>query len=254
MIDIHSHILPGIDDGARNLEESLAMLRLAADSGTTDIVATPHVSPDFPNDFDVIQGAFTELSESASGIIALHLGCDFHLTFENLQDFIALPSKYTINNLRYLMVELADYVPFGPVTDALQRILQEGVTPVITHPERNASLQQNPRELASWVARGCLSQVTGQSLLGQFGSRARTAALRFLADGLVHVVASDGHDLVNRPPVLRSAYDFLVESYGKELAEQLCVRNPGAIVRGESIGTGPKPASFWTRLIQRYSS
>lgn len=254
MIDIHSHILPGLDDGARTLEESLAMLRLAVESGTTEIVATPHISPDFPNTVDAIQQSFAQLSECADGMIDLHLGCDFHLTYENLQDFIALPSKYTINNLRYLMVELSDYVPFGPVSEALVRIIQEGVTPVITHPERNPSLQRNIRELAGWVSRGCLSQITGQSVLGEFGSRAKTAAEQFLAEGLVHVVASDGHDLVNRPPSLKGAHDFLAAHYGVEAADQLCIHNPGAIVQGDPVKPLPKPGSFWSRLIQRCSS
>jgi protein-tyrosine phosphatase len=86
MIDIHSHILPGVDDGAPTLDDSLAMLRVAAASGTTDIVATPHASPQFPYDESKIQHAFQLLSEHAQGIINLHLGCDFHLTYANISD------------------------------------------------------------------------------------------------------------------------------------------------------------------------
>lgn len=253
MIDIHSHVLAGLDDGARTLDEALAMLRLAADSGTTDIVATPHISPDFPNTPDSVRLAFSELSEAARGIIRLHLGCDFHLTYDNLQSFLAAPQQYTINNLRYLMVELSDYVPFGPVTEALARILEEGVVPVITHPERNLSLQQNTRALGDWVSRGMLSQITAQSLLGEFGSRARASAQRFLGEGLVHVVASDGHDLVNRPPCLDRGYAFLTRHYGKPLADRLCIENPGIIIRGEELRSQARPSSFWSRLLQRGS-
>ena len=251
MIDIHSHVLPGLDDGARTLEEAVEMLQLAADSGTTDLVATPHISPAFPNEFENVHRVFEELSRSADGILHLHLGCDFHLTYDNLQDFLANPSKYTINNLRYLMVELSDYVPFGPISEALARILEEGVVPVITHPERNPSLQRRSGELAKWVARGCLCQITGQSLLGQFGSRAKTSAQRLLANGLVHVVASDGHDLFYRPPTLQPAYHHIVSHYGQLLADRLCLENPAAIIRGESLPPAIKPLSFWSRLLGR---
>lgn len=229
------------------------MLRFAAESGTREIVATPHVSPDFPNDSDSIHNAFSQLYRAADGIIGLHLGCDFHLTYDNLQQFIAQPDKYTINGLRYLMVELPEYVPFGPVTEALQRILDEGVIPVITHPERNPSLQQNSRELGAWIARGCLSQVTGQSYLGHFGSRAKAAAHRFLMNGMVHVVASDAHDLVHRPPSLKISYDYLSGKYGQDIADQLFRHNAAAIVRGEDVKPVSPPHSFWSRLRQRIS-
>lgn len=248
MIDIHSHVLPGLDDGARTLEEAVEMLRFAAGAGTTDIVATPHISPDFPNDFEEVNRIFGELSRCAEGIVRLHLGCDFHLTYDNLQDFLLNPSKYTINNLRYLMVELADYIPFGPVGEALVRISEEGVVPIITHPERNSSLQRNSGELEAWVARGCLCQVTGQSLLGQFGSRARTMGRQLLRDGLAHVVASDAHDLVNRPPTLQPAYRYITSHYGQILAERLCVVNPKAIIQGEELPSPIRPPSFWSRL------
>jgi protein-tyrosine phosphatase len=249
VIDIHSHILPGLDDGARSFEEAMQMLRLAAESGTTDIVATPHISPAFPNSFDRVSRVFDEVSQSSSGIVRLHLGCDFHLTHDNLQHFLANPTKYTINNRQYLMVELSDYIPFGPVDEALSRISNEGVTPVITHPERNHSLQRNGRQLACWVDRGCLCQITGQSLLGRFGSHAKDMAQHLLKSGLAHVVASDGHDLINRPPTLEHAYRYIVEHYGRPLADQLCVANPTAIILGQPLPPAvAKPVPFWTRL------
>jgi protein-tyrosine phosphatase len=146
------------------------------------------------------------------------------------------------------MVELADYIPFGPVSEALARISEEGVVPVITHPERNSSLQRNGSDLATWVSRGCLCQITGQSLLGQFGSRARVMARQLVKDGLAHVVASDAHDLVNRPPTLQPAYQYIVSHYGQALADRLCIVNPTAIIRGEVLPPSIKPLSFWSRL------
>ncbi len=224
---------------------------MAAASGTTDIVLTPHVSPAFPNDLSTLKQAFADLSVASGGILRLHLGCDFHLTYDNLQEFLAKPANFTINGSRYLMVELPDFVPFSPVSEALSKILEEGVIPIITHPERNPSLQSNTRELSNWVARGCLCQVTGQSVLGKFGSRAAAMALRLIKEGNAHVVASDAHDLVHRPPTLKPAHQFLVSRVGESLADQLCTTNPQAIISGEELPPVMKPLSFWSRMRQR---
>src|SRR5579875_3525067 len=108
MVDIHSHVLPDLDDGSRSVEESLEMLRIAAEAGTTDIVATPHASPQFPFDAVRVRKTFQQLSEECRGVINLHLGCDFHLTFDNVRNCLENPGLYTVNSRSYLMVELPD--------------------------------------------------------------------------------------------------------------------------------------------------
>src|SRR6266852_1354265 len=110
MIDIHSHILPGWDDGPQTLEESLRMLEMAAGSGTTGIVATPHANSQYRFDAGVIQQRFHELTAAAGSLIHLHLGCDFHLSYENVQDELHQPTKYTINSETGLLVELPELV------------------------------------------------------------------------------------------------------------------------------------------------
>ena len=112
MIDIHSHILPGLDDGPRTLDESVAMLRIAARCGTTDIVATPHANLDFAFRPELIRERLDQV-RAASGVDpAIHVGCDFHLSFDNIQDAVAHPTRYTINARQYLLVEFSDLLIF----------------------------------------------------------------------------------------------------------------------------------------------
>ncbi len=246
MIDIHSHILPGLDDGARTLAESLQMLELAARSGTTDIVATPHANAEFPYDGIRIQTCFAQLSEAAQGMIRLHLGCDFHLSYENVQDALRHPDRYTVNNFSYLMVELADLVVTESAGNVLMRLREAGMIPVITHPERNVVIQRKLDTLREWVQQGCLVQITGQSLVGRFGPEAERSAHELVRSGLAHFVASDGHDCRDRPPRLDEAHRNIAQRYGAKVADRLCRENPAAVVAGEELP--PVEARKWWRF------
>ncbi len=235
MIDIHSHILPGLDDGARSVDESLEMLRLAAGSGTTDIVATPHASSQFSFDHARVDESFRDLAERSGGLISLHLGCDFHLTYDNVSDALRNPTKYTINNKQYLMLELPDLVALPIVRQAVRQLISAGLIPIITHPERNLSFQRKIDELAHWIEDSCLVQVTGQSFLGRFGPIAKNIADKLMAAGLIHFVASDAHDCVDRPPDLSKAYKYISSRYGIERADSVCTYNPACVIAGESF-------------------
>jgi protein-tyrosine phosphatase len=158
MVDIHSHILPGLDDGAQSMEESVEMLAIAAAAGTTDIVATPHANAQFRFDPELVRQLFRDLSGRTTVSIRIHLGCDFHLNYDNLLNAIKDPAKYTINNHQYLMVELPDLVALPAVKKALNQLTGAGVIPVITHPERNRSLQAELRELERWVGKARASK------------------------------------------------------------------------------------------------
>jgi protein-tyrosine phosphatase len=250
MIDIHSHILPGIDDGSPSLEISLDMLRMAADNGTTDIVATPHNNMTFPYDGEVIDGLFRRLSDSAAGMIKIHLGCDFHLSVDNVHDALANPAKYTINGKGYLMVELPDLTSLSAMRSVLNRMLETRITPIITHPERNPSVQSHLKDVESWVRDGCLMQVTAQSLTGRFGSRAKSFAESLFQADLVHFVASDAHDCEDRVPILTPAYKIVSQRWGVEKADSLFIYNPAAALIGEPIYAVPNPKkSFLFSLL-----
>src|SRR2546423_14488956 len=108
MIDIHSHILPGLDDGPKTLEEAAAMVRMAADNGITEIVATPHANDEFPYNLQVVQQKISDLMEASNNILRIHRGCDFHLSMKNILDALDQTDKYTINGKCYLLVELPD--------------------------------------------------------------------------------------------------------------------------------------------------
>jgi protein-tyrosine phosphatase len=214
------------------------MLELAVAAGTTDIVATPHSDLEYKFQPELIAQRVAELSKAFKGKPRIYEGCDFHLTFDNIQDALAHPTKYTINHKNYLLVEFSDLMIFNETAEIFARMRNEaGIIPVITHPERNPLLQQRLAQLEQWVAEGCCLQVTAQSLLGRFGNKARQFSLELLKRNLVHFFASDGHDTKHRPPVLKDAFDWMVKHYGLEYAERLFVDNPRAAVAGAPLMT-----------------
>lgn len=251
MVDLHSHILPGLDDGASTFDESVAMLTMAAASGTSDIVATPHCSAQYPFQADRVAQLIGELAERTQGKPTVHAGCDFHLSYDNLRDALANPTKYTINHGPYLLVELPDLVSLSPTRHLLGELLNARIRPIVTHPERNSSLQRELSALKSWVEDGCFLQITAQSLLGSFGVRARQAAHSLMKDKLVHFVASDAHNTEHRPPDLSPAYRYVASRYSPSRAHSLFVANPAAVLTGQVL---PEPAAepnLLARLVSR---
>jgi len=233
MIDIHSHILYGMDDGARTRDDSIAMLRVAAESGTTDLVATPHANLEYRYDPALIRERLEELADASP--VRLYSGCDFHLSFDNIQDAIDHPRKYTINEKSYLLVEFSDMLIFRNTTEIFGRLQDAGMIPVITHPERNGLLRQRIESIEAWIEAGARVQLTAQSLTGIFGSRAEQFCETVLDRGLAHFVASDAHDREHRPPKLDEAHAWLTKRYGESAANLLCIQNPKAALDGEPV-------------------
>jgi protein-tyrosine phosphatase len=235
MIDIHSHILPGLDDGAPDMESALEMLRLAAEHGTTGIVATPHADARYRFDAVDVERRIAELREQAGGGPRIHYGCELHLTPENIQEALHAPSRYTIAHGCYLLVEFSNLLVPKSSGEILKRLSAAGAQPIIVHPERNPILRQRTAELERWVEDGCLLQVTAQSLVGRFGSSAEKAGLQLVAQGLAHCVASDAHDPKRRTPVLDQARRVVRELAGEDVACRLFEANPKAIVNSLPI-------------------
>lgn len=242
MVDIHSHVLYGMDDGARTLEDSVDMMRMAAAHGTTDIVATPHANPRYPFDPLRIRERIAEITEASGGAPRLYSGCDFHLSYDNIQDAIANPRKYTIAQKSFLLVEFSDLIVFHNTADIFARLEEAGMVPVITHPERNPLLRQRIEEIAKWVGGGARLQVTAQSLFGDFGRDALQFSKTLLDRNLVHFIASDGHDCERRPPQLDQAHAWLRKNYGDDLAETLCVTNPRLALEGGELEVAEQSA------------
>ncbi|MBK9166786.1 MAG: exopolysaccharide biosynthesis protein [Bryobacterales bacterium] len=251
MVDIHSHILHGMDDGAKTLEISVAMLEMAAADGITDIVASPHANNDYTFDPDLIEARIRELAAALTVPIRIHRGCDFHLTFDNIEDALRRPDRYTINHRRYLLVEFSDLLIPKTSGEVFERMLAAGIVPVVTHPERNALLRRKWETLENWADAGCLMQVTAGALLGRWGRSAQEFAEKLMDANLAHVIASDAHDAEHRPPVLTPAYERVAKKWGQSRAEALFGANPAAILAGQPLPQpAPEPAQrkwyrFW---------
>jgi protein-tyrosine phosphatase len=249
-VEIHTHVLYGLDDGAKSFEESVAMLEMAASGGTTDIVGTPHSDLTYSFQPELIAERVNELRAATGTRIRLHHGCDFHLHFDNIQDCLEHPSKYTINHKRYLLVEFDNFQISASTSDLLKRIVDKDLTPIITHPERNPILRKRVEEMAGWVRNGCLVQVTAQSFLDRFGKSARQASDELMERGMVHFVASDAHGTEDRTPLLGEAFAYVVDRYGADRATALFCDNPRATLTGEYLDVeDPCPAKkkrwFW---------
>lgn len=228
------------------------MLRQAAESGTTDIVATPHANGEFAFEPDLISQKIAELQNAAGPVPRIHCGCDFHLNVENIHDALAHPAKYAINHGSYLLVEFSDFLIPRTTQEIFDRLQTAGMTPIITHPERNGILCAHLDQLQGWVENGALVQVTAGSLLGVFGRTAKSVATALINRNLAHFVASDAHDTKYRTPVLRDAYQYVEKTWNPDTAKLLFTTAPQAVIEGAEIMLlDPLPSSRkrkWYRL------
>lgn len=245
MIEIHYHLLFGVDDGPKTLEDSVALAEASINEGVTHIVATPHSNHEFTFDAEANREKLAALQDRLGDRVTLGLGCDFHLSYENLEELRRDRSKYTINGKQYLLVEFADASIPATTTDILYDLQVSGLFPIITHPERNPILVHNPRRLTDWIRGGCLVQLTAASLTGRFGRRAKAMSYDLIQKNWVHFIASDAHSVEGRPPVLSEAYQALANDFGKDTAERLCVRNPRAVFYGEQLEWQPEPLNIY---------
>ena len=241
MVDIHSHILPEVDDGPKSWDVSVAMCRAAAADGITHMVATPHANDRYHYDRAYLQGLVVHLQQLVGDSPKISLGCDFHLSYDNIQDALANPTRYAIGDTRYMLVEFSNYSIPEQTTDSFYKLSSAGLTSVITHPERNPILRENPQRVLEWAEMGCVIQMTGSALTGFWGDRSRRAALWLLEHQGVHVLATDAHDLEKRKPVLSTARDAAAAVCGKEVAEALVETNPRAIITNQNLPYRPEP-------------
>jgi protein-tyrosine phosphatase len=240
MVDLHCHILPGLDDGPDKMEESLAMAESAIADGITHVVATPHSSNEFLFDFSQVRRLRDELQSKMGARLKIATGCDFHLNPENLGSLRKNPRQYCINQRDFLLLEFNEFSIPPSMDQTLHEIQLAGVQPVITHPERNGILRSRPERLKKWVRQGCFAQVTGGALTGGFGAGAQQDALRWIGEGLIHFVASDAHNARSRPLRLQPAYNLVLERFGEEKARALFQDNPLAAFEGRELPHVPE--------------
>jgi protein-tyrosine phosphatase len=250
VIDLHCHVLPGIDDGPKTIAGSLALARAAADAGVRTLVATPHVSWHHQNDAEAIGGLVEELRAllGAEGVeLELRAGAEVAMTrIDELDD--AELARLRLGGGEWLLLE----PPFSPIVTGLQEIAQEvrrrGNRVLLAHPERCPAFHRDPRMLGSLVRSGVLTSITAGSLVGRFGGTVRRFALRLVQEQLVHNVASDAHDLADRAPGIAAE---LEQAGLVPLQEWLTEAIPAAILDGGPIPARPALASSGARQPRR---
>jgi len=217
------------------------MCRAAAADGITHMVATPHANDRYHYDREYLTGLVAHLQQLIGDIPKLSLGCDFHLSYDNLQDAIANPGRYVIEGTRYLLVEFSNYSVPQQTSDSFFKLGDCGITAIITHPERNPILRESPQRVLEWAEQGCVVQMTGSALTGFWGERTRRAALWLLEHQAVHVLATDAHDTEKRVPILSRARDAAAEICGEDIAEAMVEANPRAIITNQPLPYFPRP-------------
>ncbi len=240
MIDIHSHILPGLDDGASDVEESLAMAMIAVNDGIHTVIATPHtLNGIYPNLRSQVLASTGELRAAfAKEQIKLDLfpGSEAHLNLGMADKMFSGEAVALNDNQRYLLLEFPFHsIPPGAKQEIFQLQLK-GITPILAHAERNYGFQKNFEKLYEFVGMGCLVQITAMSITGDSGREARICAQKMLECRLAHIIASDAHSATHRPPILTPGVKRAAKILGStEQAQEMVTTRPAAIIAGKKI-------------------
>lgn len=238
MIDIHNHLLPGIDDGAEDMDEALALARLAVADGVTHLVCTPHMHPGlYDNDRAGIEAALagyrTALAEAGIDLkVAAAAEVRFGLEVMTGATDGTMPLLGDWEGRRVLLLEFPHTeIPFG-AERLTGWLIDRNIVPMIAHPERNRDIVNNPDRLTPFIEQGCLTQVTASALTGQFGERSQACAEALILEGEATCIASDAHNIRNRVPCLAQARARVAEIADEATAQQLSVDQPWQIVAG----------------------
>ena len=240
MIDIHAHILPGIDDGAADIYETLEMAAMAAESGVRKIVATPHcnIPGYFDNYFDEMYlNAYRRAREAINREripVKLLPGAEVFATYD-LAELIVKKKIMPLNQSRYILIEFSFDENPDFANAVIKNVQEIGVKPVIAHVERYEFIQDAPKIAAEWAAKGCVLQVNKGSYTGRFGKHAETTAMSLLKKGLVSVIASDAHGAEHRTPFMLDAYDHLKNCCSQKELDMLFRENPERICSDRPI-------------------
>lgn len=239
MIDLHAHLLPGVDDGAQTWADTAEMARIAREDGVDTIVITPHLRHELwpENTRESLEKLFTIIPEHVSETPSLALGAEIRVDSELLEEIDRFPHPQVLPlaGSRHLLLEFPS-LPIGPdAREIVHELVVGGWFPVLAHPERIPWLAEDPDLLADLVERGALFQVTAMSVTGDFGTRPHACCAFLLDEGFVHFVASDAHNAITRPPRLSGAFRTIAEGWGEETARKLMQENPAAVLAGRPV-------------------
>ncbi len=248
VIDIHSHIMPEIDDGARSLDEALEMAAIASEDGIEYMVSTPHMFNGLssnPEPSEILERVAALNEAIGPNALKILPGNEVHISHEIVEQ--AKSNRVTkINQRNYMLVEFPQLtVPVG-ADELFYKLLLQGVRPILVHPERNGQIQTNPSIVADFIEHGVLIQVTAMSVTGQFGPAAKTCADALLRHDCVHFLATDTHRPLRRPPILSRGRDAAGAIIGDVRAAALVESNPRAVINGETLQV-PPPIPFRSR-------
>lgn len=262
MIDLHSHILPDLDDGASDWEQSILMARTAVKDGITGMVCTPHWVPGkYDNNRQVILECFAEFKkrlEEASIPLTVYPGAELRIDI-NLPQRLRSGELLTLNDGgSYALIELPDEGLPDNLEDYFWQLQLQGIKPVVSHVERNSALRHNPERLYRWSETGILSQITASSILGEFGEEVREFSVRLLEHRIVHMVVTDAHGMRVRAPMLSGAVQVIKKILGTAIADDMTCRIPKSILDGKSF-TPTMPVPFrrkrrWRLFMQKCES
>ncbi len=262
MIDLHTHILSDIDDGAPDIETTIEMLQMAEKNGTQIIVATPHVIegrwlPDW-QEIQIKSEQADRLAKKTGLKVRVYPGAE---VFINL-DLLALFDKkgaYCINNGAYMLVELPALEIPDYTEEFFFRLQSQGIKPILAHPERNRQLRQKLNLLKNWIEKGILVQINASSINGRFGKEIAETAEKLLIHNMVHCLGSDAHGLNTRRPLLAEAVEIMEELIGKEETKLIVAENPLKVINSQEIEIKPvkelmnksgKKNSFFGKLLK----
>ena len=239
MIDIHTHIIDGIDDGAQNMEDSLALLKMAAESGTTDIIATPHIIEGTNHaEWQTILTKTEDLNRNAQNVgipIRVYAGAELEMNWDMLPLLKTGQSDYCLAGSRYVLVELpANTVP-NYADEFLYEVQIKELIPIIAHPERHPYLAKHPRMLHQWVKNGALVQCNIGSFTGKFGAEVKNFAELLLANNMVHFFGTDAHSIEHRHTDTTAGLEKISQKITPEALEQITRTNPAAIIEDRYI-------------------
>lgn len=247
MIDLHTHLLPGIDDGSPDLAVSLEMARIAVADGIRIMACTPHITPGvFENEGPAIRQAVEELAASLlDHDIDLYLvsGADVHIA-PRLVEGMRSGRVPTIADSRYFLLEPPHHVVPPRMEELIAECCAAGYVPVLTHPERLTWIETHYSYIKRMVSAGAWIQLTAGSITGKFGSQPRYWSERMLDDGIVHLIASDAHNTGRRRPTMSKARDAVTARLGEAEADHLCTTRPLGIVKNRAPTDIVAPPAF----------